>query len=121
VRERLAERPLAGGRWTVEQRIVEPGEEAAQIPERGLRQPEDARTLRRRTRCDDDGALLLLERVIERVPDVEGCPAERPALAREIGVGQRRQPAERRIEAQDRTRASIPESRSMTLMIARLP
>src|SRR5438552_1207181 len=120
VDERLAERPLAFRGRAVQQRVVESTEQTAQLAECALREREDPRGLDPFDRRLRGSALLFLEGVIERVA-VPPLPAERPPLARELRVRERRERRERGIEGHDLTRASMPESRSMTLMIARLP
>ncbi len=121
VGERLPDGPLAGRRRPVDQRLVKTGEQAAQLAEGALGQGEDPSGLGRRRRGVDDRALLFLEGVVEDVTELELLAPERPAGLGQVRIGEDREPREGLVERQDLLRASIPESFSMTLMIARLP
>ena len=121
VGERLANGPFPGCRRPIDERLVQAGEQAAQLAERALRQVEDPPGLGRRRGRLDDRALLLLEGVIEEVAELRVLPAEGPAGPSQIGIRDDREPRKGLVEGQDRLRASTPESFSMTLMIARLP
>ena len=116
VSEGLPQRPLAGGGLAVEQFVVDASEQPAQSPKSDLREFEDPCRLGQGCRRRGGGLLLVLERVVEGVPRVSLCC--RQPLPRDVEVDEPRQSRERAVEGQDRTRASIFESLSITLMSA---
>ncbi len=119
---RTLDAPVSGGEiGAIEAHIVEAREQAAQITECALGERQDPGGLGRCRGRADDRALLVLERVIERVAEIGRSAAECPGLAPQVVIVEGRETGERLVEGQDRLLASIPESRSMTLMIARFP
>ena len=118
--ECFAQRPLALGRSAVEQLVVDAGQQTAQPTESDLCERQDARGLIavRRERCG--GHLLFFERVEERVGSIRGR-VHTPPAPRRAQVADARESREGAVEGQDRARASIPESFSITLMSAWFP
>lgn len=120
VREGLPDRPFPLARRPIEAVGRKSRDQAAEVAKGALGKRQDPGGLGPRRWGSDHGALLLFNGVVQRVAEAQPLPAEGPAVP-ERGIRERRKPGQRLVEGHGRARASMPESRSMTLMIARFP